>query len=194
MNDQLAQVNGEAKGSYEIKGSHFLSFLVSYESFAQTLKILRENHPKAVHFVSASRHFNEYRQIVESSDDDREPKGSSGLPCLNVLRGEGLVNTGVIVVRYFGGTLLGVGGLVKAYTIAVQEAINDAKKQQILKPFIFLSHLILEVPYSKLSKIEYECCKCGLSLKKEAFLSSGVKVSIQGQEDVLNTLKAKLLS
>lgn len=192
MSDQLLYINGKATGSYEIKGSNFLSFLVSYESFTQTLKILREKHPKAVHFVCASRHFNEYKQIIESSDDDREPKGSSGLPCLNVLRGERLINTGVIVVRYFGGTLLGVGGLVKAYTIAVQEAINDAKKQQILNPFVFLAHLVLEVPYSKLSKIEYECHRYGLNLKKEAFLPSGIKISIQGQEDVLNVFKTML--
>ena len=77
--------------------------------------------------MSATRHLNEFKQILESFDDDGEPKGSSGMPSLNVLRGENLIDIGVIVVRYFGGTLLGVGGLVRAYTNAIKDAIRFCK-------------------------------------------------------------------
>ena len=104
----------QAIGNFESKGSKFLSFLFPFAQFNESLSSLKEQHPKAVHFVSASRHYNEYGQILESFDDDKEPRGSSGTPSLNVLRGEELIEVGVVIVRYFGGTLLGVGGLVRA--------------------------------------------------------------------------------
>ncbi|MGN8592033.1 UNVERIFIED_CONTAM: YigZ family protein, partial [Campylobacter jejuni] len=72
------------------------------------------------------RTLNEYNQIIEDKSDDGEPKGTSGIPSLNVLRGYDLVNTAVITVRYFGGTKLGTGGLVRAYSDAANAAINNA--------------------------------------------------------------------
>jgi len=68
---------------------------------------LRESHPKARHIVYAYRELNEFEQIVENSSDDGEPKGSSGVPVLNVLRGEDFINVAILVVRYFGGIKLG---------------------------------------------------------------------------------------
>ena len=62
----------------------------------------------------AYRHLNEFEQIVENSSDDGEPKGTSGKPNLAVLAGNELINTAVIIVRYFGGIKLGTGGLVRA--------------------------------------------------------------------------------
>ncbi len=90
-----------------------LKNLLFYPIFAllKILKILlvnlKKEHPKAVHFVYAYRTLNEYNQIIEDKSDDGEPKGTSGIPSLNVLRGYDLVNTAVITVRYFGGTKLG---------------------------------------------------------------------------------------
>ena len=83
-------------------------------------------HPKARHHVYAYRYLNEYEQIVENSSDDGEPKGTSGKPSLHVLAGHELINTAVIIVRYFGGIKLGTGGLVRAYSDAVNSVINNA--------------------------------------------------------------------
>ena len=175
----------KAEGSFETKGSKFLSFLVPFVEFSPLLLALKEKHTKAVHFVSASRHFDELSHIVESFDDDREPKGSSGMPSLNVLRGEELIDVGVVIVRYFGGQLLGVGGLVRAYTGAVQNAIESAKAHNLLQEYVFMRIAELEIAYNQLSICEYEAQKRGLHLYKDEFLPQSVKLRIKGDERIV---------
>ena len=63
---------------------------------------------------------------IKRYSDDGEPSGTSGIPSLNVLEGEGLFNVCAVITRYFGGTLLGTGGLVRAYSAAVKEAIENS--------------------------------------------------------------------
>ena len=179
----------QAIGSFESKGSKFLSFLFPFAQFNESLSSLKEQHPKAVHFVSASRHYNEYGQILESFDDDKEPRGSSGTPSLNVLRGEELVEVGVVKVRYFVGTLLVVVGLVRAYTNAVQNAIESAKMQGLLVDYIHAETFELQIAYSALSVCEYEAKKLGLCFEKEAFLPFGVQVRVQGEKKYLEMFK-----
>jgi len=87
---------------------------------------LKDENPKGRHFVYAYRYINEFDQIVENQTDDGEPKGSSGPPSLAVLRGNDLVNTAVIIVRYFGGVKLWIGGLVRAYGKAANLVIENA--------------------------------------------------------------------
>ena len=79
------------------------------------------------------RYLNEFDQIVENSGDDGEPKSTGGKPSLKALLGADMINTGVIIVRYFGGTMLGTGGLVRAYNDAVNEVVNIAQKHQYEK-------------------------------------------------------------
>ncbi|TLD96517.1 hypothetical protein LS71_005470 [Helicobacter jaachi] len=177
-----------AQGSFEAKGSKFLSFLVPFSDFENLCQQLRAEHTKAVHFVRASRYLNEYEQIIESFDDDREPKGSSGRPSLNVLRGEGLINVGVVIVRYFGGTLLGVGGLVRAYTAATQAAIESA----FLQDFMNTQSLEVSIPYALLSQYEYEAKKLNIALSKEAFLPHAVRIKMQGEKCALDVMHKKL--
>lgn len=117
--------------SIEIKGSKFISFLILISLYEEEMMRLREQHPKAVHHVSAFRRLNEFDQIVEYSGDDGEPNGTSGKPTLAVLQGHELINAAIITVRYFGGTKLGPGGLVRAYA----EAANAAYSQAVLQPY-----------------------------------------------------------
>ena len=63
---------------------------------------------------------------IKRYSDDGEPSGTSGIPSLNVLEGEGLFNVCAVITRYFGGTLLGTGGLVRAYSAAVKEAVENS--------------------------------------------------------------------
>ncbi|HSR74465.1 MAG TPA: YigZ family protein, partial [Sulfurovum sp.] len=81
--------------------------IADFEGLQSKLKV---EHPKANHVVYALRYLNEFDQVVENFSDDGEPKGCAGTPALNVLRGEGLVNCAVLIVRYFGGIKLGTGG------------------------------------------------------------------------------------
>lgn len=167
----------EFRASFEEKGSTFLSFLMPHAYFVERLNALRAEHPKAVHFVSASRQFNEFGQIEESFSDDGEPKGTSGMPTLKVLRGYHLIDTALITVRYFGGTLLGTGGLVRAYTQSAKNVILGATLH-LYKPCISKS---LYLEYSHLQRAEYWALKLELELVKEEFLPLGVKCQMRGE-------------
>ncbi|EMG30721.1 YigZ family protein, partial [Campylobacter showae] len=97
----------------EAKKSTFLCFLCPICEFKALHERLKAEHPKAAHVVWALRERNGYGQIVENQSDDGEPKGTSGQPSLNALRGAQLINAGALIVRYFGGIKLGTGGLVR---------------------------------------------------------------------------------
>lgn len=98
------------------RGSRFLAFafpIQTAQEFKKHLKLLKEEHPKAVHYCFAYRLGTE--GINFRSGDDGEPSGSAGKPILGQIDSKGLTNIVVIVVRYFGGTLLGIAGLINAY-------------------------------------------------------------------------------
>jgi uncharacterized YigZ family protein len=147
----MRYVKEEFSNIIEIKKSKFIAHLIPYNSFNDVMNKLKQQHPKARHFVYAYRFLNEFDQIVENSSDDGEPKGTSGKPALKVLEGSLLINSAVIIVRYFGGTRLGTGGLVRAYSDAVNEVIQISKLYEYKK----LDIKILKISYSQLSKIQY---------------------------------------
>lgn len=82
--------------------------------------------------------------------DDGEPHGTAGMPILDVLRGEGLTDAAVVVTRYFGGILLGTGGLVRAYSQSARLALDAAGRTQILRLTVFS----LRVSYADLRRVE----------------------------------------
>ncbi len=149
----------------EIKQSKFITHLIPFAEYQGTLERLKLSNPKARHFVVAYRHLNEHNQVVEHSSDDGEPKGTSGKPSLMVLQGNDLINCAVIIVRYFGGTKLGTGGLVRAYSDAVNlvVSLSDIKeyKEEIVKSIYF--------EYSNIRKIEYECSIFKIKILKKTF-------------------------
>ena len=149
--------------SNEVKKSKFIAFLTPFSEFDALLSRLIYEHPKAAHIVWAYRILNEFNQIVENQSDDGEPKGTSGTPCLNALRGAELINTAVLVVRYFGGIKLGTGGLVRAYASSVNLAINSAT----LTPFEFKKSCEFFVPFSLISKFEHFFSKQNLKFNAE---------------------------
>lgn len=139
--------------THEVKQSKFIAHLLPYERYEKTLEELKKEHPKARHFVTAFRFLNEYEQIVEHSSDDGEPKGTSGKPSLMVLQGQEIINTAVIVVRYFGGTKLGTGGLVRAYSDAINHLLESIELYEYKKKIA----QTIEIEYTKLRQVEYEC-------------------------------------
>jgi uncharacterized YigZ family protein len=118
---------GRGRAEFSVKGSEFVGQAApvdSVEGAEAFVAEVREANPEATHNVPAYRvradPFREY-----ASDDD-EPSGSAGKPVLNVLSGQNLENVAVVVTRHYGGTNLGIGGLVRAYGRAAKEAVADA--------------------------------------------------------------------
>ena len=105
---------------YEISKSKFYSYLYNFnkmEDFKQKLEELKKEHKKATHICYA--YIIDDNGTKEKAYDDGEPKGTAGMPMLNVLKRKNLRNVAVFVIRYFGGVKLGAGGLVRAYTKSV---------------------------------------------------------------------------
>ncbi|WP_345993808.1 YigZ family protein [Sulfurimonas sp. HSL-1716] len=180
-------IQKESTATYEEKQSKFIAHLVPYTAYKTTLETLKREHPKARHFVTSYRYLNEFDQIVENSSDDGEPKGTSGKPTLSVLQGKELVNTAVIVVRYFGGTKLGTGGLVRAYSDAVNMAINAAELLEYKKE----ETVSITFAYTDIGRVEYECLQCGVDIVNKSF-ESDVVFEIKAESSALKDLFAKL--
>ena len=139
----------------EVKKSKFIATLAPFKDFESLNKALRDEHPKAAHVVWAYRYLNEFGQIVENSSDDGEPKGSSAPALLAALRGAELIDTCALVVRYFGGIKLGIGGLMRAYGASVNEAIKSAKDMGALEFFETKESLKVFVPFALISRCEH---------------------------------------
>ena len=139
----------------EVKKSKFIATLGPFRDFESLNKALRDEHPKAAPVVWAYRYLNEFGQVVENSSDDGEPKGSSAPALLAALRGAELVDTCALVVRYFGGIKLGIGGLVRAYGTSVNKAIKSAKDMGVLEFFEKKESLKVFVPFALISRCEH---------------------------------------
>lgn len=134
------------------KKSRFIATVRLVEKEEEALSFIEEMKKKywnATHNCFAYV-IGEHRETVRCSDDG-EPSGTAGKPMLDVLLGEEMYNTAVVVTRYFGGTLLGTGGLVRAYSKAVQEGL--AQSSIIVKQYGAI--LKIETDYNGLGKIQY---------------------------------------
>lgn len=177
----MNSVNQIFTDTIEIKGSKFIAFLMPFSEYEEQMAHLRSIHPKAVHFVSATRSLNEFDQIVEYSGDDGEPKGTSGKPTLAVLQGHELINAAVITVRYFGGTKLGPGGLVRAYA----EAANAAYARAELLPYEKLYRQRFTCEYTNVSIVEYEITQKNIRCINKLFGETGAEFTIEATKEKL---------
>ena len=103
--------------------------------------------------------------VTEYSSDDGEPSGTAGKPALAVLRGSGLGDVAVVVTRYFGGTLLGTGGLVKAFTQSTQMVVNAAERG--LRVAVYVA--MLAIPYNLLERLRLLVARQGGKVLNEEF-------------------------
>jgi uncharacterized YigZ family protein len=120
-----------ATAEYKDRGSKFLAFaypVVAVADVKERLQALKKEHPKAAHHCFAYRVGTDGSQFRAS--DDGEPSGSAGKPILGQIDSAGMSNVLVVVVRYFGGTLLGVPGLINAYKTATAGALEIAGKTE----------------------------------------------------------------
>ncbi len=163
------------------KQSKFIAHLMPYSEYSEVLEVLKQEHPKARHFVTAFRYINEFDQIVEGSSDDGEPRGTSGKPTLAVLQGQELINIAIIVVRYFGGTKLGTGGLVRAYSDATNLVIKEGKLIEYKK----LETQIIHCRYTDVGKVEYLLVQHSIMAEDKVFDATGVQMSLSGTSEDL---------
>lgn len=145
-----------AESIFVEKKSKFISYIIpaySEQEAVDFIHSIKKKHYDASHNCSAFI-IGETANIQRSSDDG-EPSGTAGIPILEVLRKEGLTNTAVVVTRYFGGTMLGGGGLIRAYTKGCADAVNIAGIMK-LQPY---SVYEITIDYNMLSKIQHETGK-----------------------------------
>lgn len=159
LDDSYLTLKSESTGEFRDRGSRFIgyAFPVMHEiDFRERLQCLRKEHSRAVHHCSAFR-LGADGSLFRSSDD-REPSGTAGKPILGALLSKEITNAGIIVVRYFGGTLLGVPGLIHAYRAAALEALNAAT---IVKAFVE-AKMQIQFQYDLLNEVfqllrQFEC-------------------------------------
>ena len=124
-NEYYQTIDRQGFAEFKDRGSRFLAYafpMRTPDDFKQHLQLLKKEHPKAVHHCFAYRLGLDGNQFRVS--DDGEPSGSAGKPILGQIDSKELTDTGVIVVRYFGGTLLGVPGLINAYKSSASMALQ----------------------------------------------------------------------
>ena len=178
---------GEA--SFKERGSTFIGFsfpLVSVENFKPIIQKLKKEHPKAAHFCFAYKigiDGNKFR-----SSDDGEPSGSAGKPILGQIESKELTDVLVVVVRYFGGSLLGVPGLINAYKSTAAMALQVIPI--VRKPILFT--VKLEFDYTNLNEVStiIKQYKCQI-IHQENFLFSNYTIGIplELKEEVLFKLQ-----
>lgn len=118
-------ITAPGTGDFRDRGSKFLAYAYPInhsDEVKEKVQALKKEHPKAVHFCLAWRTGIDGTQY--RANDDGEPAGSAGRPILGQIDSLGLTNVLVVVVRYFGGTLLGVPGLINAYKVATTAALE----------------------------------------------------------------------
>ena len=136
------------------KKSRFIANCIpvySIEEAENFINQIKKTHHTATHNVFAYRVFAE-NKIAERQSDDGEPSGTAGFPILNVLRGEDIVNAAAVVTRYYGGVLLGTGGLARAYSGSAKEGITVAG---IIEKILYQT-LFVKVDNTLLGKVRYE--------------------------------------
>ena len=125
--DTYLTIEKPCDGIFRDRGSKFLAYAYPVKSehdIKEIIANLKKEHPKANHHCWAMRWGTD--RSVFRLNDDGEPSGTAGRPILNTLLSRNLTNTAVVVVRYFGGTLLGVPGLINAYKSTTELALNNA--------------------------------------------------------------------
>ena len=158
-------VKNSASFEYEEKKSVFIADIAPVEHEADAISFIekvKKKYPDARHHVYA---YVLRENSVMRFSDDREPQGTAGMPVLDVIRKRGCTDTVIVVTRYFGGTLLGTGGLVRAYTATAQGALLLA---EVITYDIYTT-LELKVSYADYQKITATLSDLGFRIADTEF-------------------------
>lgn len=125
--------------------------------------------------------------ITEYFSDDGEPSGTAGKPALTVLRGSGLGDVALVITRYFGGTLLGTGGLVKAYTESAQSVVNVVKRGRRVPVYMCK----MTIPYHLLERIRILGIKHQAQIISEEYVED-IKIQLQVRQEAFESFQSDL--
>ena len=170
--DNYKSVSAFTENEIVIEKSRFIGYAtpaVSEEEARDFIAKIKKSHPFATH--------NCYAYIAENGaiarfSDDGEPQGTAGAPILEVLKNKGLINSAIVVTRYFGGIKLGAGGLVRAYSLSASEVVKKAGEDEFILSDIFS----LSFPYDRYG---------GFLKFKEAFKHKAISVEFNEGVSVL---------
>lgn len=170
------------------KKSRFIATVIPAETEEEALlfiETMRKKYWNATHNCFA--YVIGDRNQLQRCSDDGEPSGTAGRPMLDVLLGEGIHNIAVVVTRYFGGTLLGTGGLVRAYSSATQAGIRASKIIIKMKGFC----LTIKTDYTGLGKIQYILGQRGIKTL-DSIYTDNVQLDVLLPEDEARTVMTEI--
>jgi len=191
MGDSYKTINKAAEGLYKEKGSKFLAFAYPVDNEDEIKDILKNLRKK---YFDARHHCYAYRLGADNkvfrTNDDGEPTNTAGKPILGQIQSFSITNILIVVIRYFGGTLLGVGGLIQAYRSAAMEALNKA---EIVEKTVN-SIIDIQFEYKDMNNV-MKILKSGnvKQLKQDFNLDCYIRLSIrQSEEETLLNRLAKI--
>jgi uncharacterized YigZ family protein len=158
MRDSYRTLKQEGRSSYIDRKSEFIGIarpVTSADEAEKFVAQMRSEFPDARHHVYAW--ISGGKEIQQKYSDDGEPRGTGGMPVLDVLLHQNIEDAAIVVIRYFGGILLGTGGLVKAYSSAAAQAVEAAAPQYMQKLQIYR----LTAPYNTADKLRYQLQESG---------------------------------
>ena len=182
-------IDQPATAEFKDRGSRFLGYafpITSAEEFKKELQLLKKEHPKAVHHCFAYRIGTEGNNF--RSSDDGEPAGTGGKPILGQIDSKGLTDTAIIAVRYFGGTLLGVPGLINAYktvSALVLQVIPIIQRQIEIKYSLQFDYTQMNVIMTLMK--QFNCTI--ISKQMQMFCNVTVGIPANRSEEILYRLK-----
>jgi uncharacterized YigZ family protein len=173
-------------GEFKSLNSKFIAYVFPFhqkEVLQGILGQLKKEHPKASHWCYAYRVG--YQNEEFRANDDGEPSGSAGKPILNQLYSHEVKNALIVVVRYFGGTKLGVPGLIEAYKEAANDALKNANfvfedEKFEMKYFVSMTKYYQIMPFIK---------KHQITILSESIIGNEINLTIKGNKEALDGLK-----
>lgn len=187
QNDEYLCIQKPSEGFFKAKGSKFIAYafpVFNKADIKTALTKVREIHPKARHHCYAWKlglDENNYR-----ANDDGEPSGSAGRPIFGQIRSKKLSNVLVIVVRYFGGTLLGVPGLIEAYKKSTADALEQANiiTRQVKQQFV------ISFTYAQMNAVMSAIKKLNLTILQKTF-EENCEINIEIRKNLANNFTAQ---
>lgn len=185
-------LTGHVESEFTVKGSRFLSELFPCESQSDAKNIVKSQKTKysdSTHVVHAFV-LGLSGEILGMSDDG-EPSGTAGRPALDVLKGHGCTNVVLTITRWFGGTLLGTGGLVKAYGDGAKQVLLAAENQSAFEEYVEKKEFSFAVDYTSYQVIKRILVNFSVSDLTEEF-GMDVKVSGKIKSDEFDLFSQKI--
>lgn len=181
----------EGNGIYKEKNSKFISICFSISNiieFNEKLSKIKEIHKNATHFTFALRILDKNGNLYEKFSDNNEPYGTAGIPMLNLLKTNLIVNSAIITVRYFGGIKLGKSNLLKAYLNSSNLALNDATIEELIEK----EEYNIEFPYNCYETLNHIFEENQIEINQKRFgevIEIDFKVPKNSEESLISKIK-----